>query len=188
MIYQHEWIHVFTSLSIFQNFEYNDDLVDFLATLLDKLVEDMNSYKAEDEKMNEKLQVNLNTKCDFENFANQKRIVFLQQTDSSDVNNFRNFQDLLLSVFYITLDQETLTARWHTHILKLEVQLVYLIAAHSTLNLPNSDKTLKGIVKIITKTYPKIDFNILLEIGKLIQVQSKQYLPLRLAGLDLPAL
>ena len=36
-----------------QNFEYNDDLVDFLATLLDKLVEDMNSYTAEDDKVNE---------------------------------------------------------------------------------------------------------------------------------------
>ena len=50
-------------------------MVDFLATLLDKLVEDMNSYTAEDEKVNEKL------------------------------------QDLLLSVFYITLDQETLTSK-----------------------------------------------------------------------------
>jgi hypothetical protein len=48
----------------------------------------------------------------------------------------------------------------------IEKQLVYLIAAHSQLNLSNSEVTLKQIVKTITQAYPKIDFNILLELGK----------------------
>eukprot|EP00116_Pleurobrachia_bachei_P011938 sb/3472200/ len=53
-----KFLEIIPTFSSFrENFEYNDDLVDFLANLLDKLVEDMNSYKAEDEKMNEKLQV-----------------------------------------------------------------------------------------------------------------------------------
>ena len=48
----------------------------------------------------------------------------------------------------------------------IEKQLVYLIAAHSQLKLSNSDVTLKQIVKTITQAYPKIDFNILLELGE----------------------
>ena len=59
-----------------------------------------------------------------------------------------------------------LTNRWNINFYMIEKQLVYLIAAHSQLNLSNSEVTLKQIVKTITQAYPKIDFNILLELGK----------------------
>ena len=50
----------------------------------------------------------------------------------------------------------------------IEKQLVYMVAAHSHLPLPNTELTLKQIVRTITQAYPKIDFNILLELGTLL--------------------
>ena len=57
----------------------------------------------------------------------------------------------------------------------IEKQLVYLIAAHSQLNISNSEVTLKQIVKTITQAYPKIDFNILLELGEIISILLKNF-------------
>ena len=55
--------------------------------------------------------------------------------------------------------------RWNVNFYMIEKQLVYMIAAHSQLKLPNSEITLKQIIKTVTLAYPKIDFNILLELG-----------------------
>ena len=65
--------------------------------------------------------------------------------------------------------------RWNINFYMIEKQLVYLIAAHSQLNISNSEVTLKQIVKTITQAYPKIDFNILLELGEIISILLKNF-------------